>query len=483
MTDIEITTTSGEQAILAQAAIEEFELGLRGEMLRTGDEAFDEARAVYNAMIDRHPAMIVRCAGVSDVIDCVNFARANQLLVAVHGAGHNVGGFAVCDGGIVIDLSLMKGIRTDPAAGTVRAEAGLTWGELNHDLQAFGLAATGGFVSTTGIAGLTLGGGLGWLVRKHGLACDNLLSVDIVTADGRFRTASATQNQDLFWGVRGSGGNLGVVTSLLFKAHPMSTTLGGQVIHARANAREALRFWRDFAATAPEELTDGAVLLNAPPLPFVPPEAHGTPVVGIYGVCTGPIDQAEKIIQPLKEFGPPMVDILQPMPFMALQTMIDDVFPAGFHNYWKSSFLKGLNDQAIDTVLAYFDSIPSPMSAVILEHNGDGAMNRVSAEDTSFGHRDWSYNLLIVSMWDDPADTQKNIAWTREFWEAMKPYSSDRVYVNYLGDEGEDRVRAAYSTATYERLVDLKNRYDPANLFRLNQNIKPSGRRLKPGNT
>jgi len=474
MTDLQITTASGQQAVLAAAAVEEFRLGLRGELLRNSDDGYDDARAVYNAMIDRRPSLIVRCAGVADVVNSVNFARTNQLLVAVRGAGHNVGGFAVCDGGIVIDLSRMKGMRIDPSARTVRADPGLTWGELNQDLQVFGLAATGGFISTTGIGGLTLGGGLGWLVRKYGLACDNLLSVDIVTADGRLLTASSTQNQDLFWGVRGSGGNLGVVTSFEFRVHPMSTVLGGQVIHPVAKAREALQFWRDFSATAPEELTDGAVLLNAPPAPFLPVETHGTPVVGIIGVCTGPIDAAEQVIQPLRDFGPPIADLLQPMPFMASQTMIDDAFPPGYHNYWKSSFLKSLSDDAIDTVLTYFARIPSAMSAVILEHNGDGAMNRVSETDTAFGHRDWSYNILIVSMWNDPADSEKNIAWTREFWEAMKPYTTERVYVNYLGDEGEERVKAAYSAATYERLVALKNKYDPTNLFRLNQNIKPT---------
>lgn len=474
MADIRITTSTGEKAILKKTVVEEFRETLRGALILYGDDEYDESRTVHNAMIDRRPGLIVRCAGIADVINSVNFARINELLVAVRGTGHNVGGFAVCDGGIVIDLSRMKGVRVDPASQTVQAEPGLTWGELNHELQVFGLVATGGFISTTGIGGLTLGGGLGWLVRKYGLACDNLLSVDIVTADGQFLTASSTQNQDLFWGVRGSGGNLGVVTSFKFKVHPLSIALGGQVIHPVARAREVLQFWRDFTATSPEELTDGAVLLSAPPAPFLPEDVHGTPVVGIYAVCTGPIDEAEDIIRPLREFGPPMADILQPTPYMALQTMIDGAFPPGFHNYWKSSFLKGLSDDAIDTVLAYFATIPSPMSAIMLEHNGDGAMNRVGENETSFGHRDWSYNLLIVSMWEDPVESEKNITWAREFWEAMRPYTTERVYVNYLGDEGEDRVREAYSAPTYERLVALKNTYDPANLFRLNQNIKPT---------
>ena len=474
MAEIQITTSSGHKALLAETTLEEFKLGLRGELLRNSDEGYDEARTVFNAMIDRHPGLIVRCAGVADVISAVNFARTNELLVAVRGGGHNVAGSAVCDGGIVIDLSQMKGIRIDPAARKVHAESGLTWGELNHDLQAFELAATGGFVSTTGIAGLTLGGGLGWLVRKYGLACDNLLSVDIVTADGQFLTANMTQNQDLFWGVRGSGGNLGVVTSFEFKVHPLSTLMAGQVIHPLASAKATLRFWRNYAAAASEELTDGAVLLHAPPAPFLPEEAHGAPVVAVYGVYAGPIDEGEQLIQPLRKFGSPLADLFQPMPYSATQTMIDFAFPPGFHNYWKSSFLRSLSDDAIDMILTYFAKIPSPLSAVVIEHNGDGAMNRVGESETAFGHRDWSYNLLITSLWDDPADSEKNISWTREFWEAMQPFMSSGVYVNYLGDEGEDRVKAAYATSTYERLVTLKNRYDPTNLFRLNQNIKPT---------
>ena len=474
MADLRVTTTMGEETVLAEAAVEEFNDSLRGEMLRHGDEGYDEARTVFNAMIDKHPSLIVRCAGVADVINAVKFAGTNKLLVAVRGGGHNISGNAVCDSGIVIDLSQMKGMHIDPAARTVRAEPGLVWGELNHDLQAFGLAATGAFMSTTGIAGLTLGGGLGWLVRKHGLACDNLLSVDIVTADGQLLTTNVTQNQDLFWGVRGGGGNLGVVTSFEFKVHPVGTVLAGLVIHPIARAKETLQFWRDYAATAPEELTDGAVLINAPPAPFLPKEAHGTPVVSVYGVHTGPVDAGEQIIQPLREFGPPLADIFQPMPFSATQGMVDFAWPPGLYNYWKSSFLTGLSDDAIDMILTYFAMVPSPLTVVVIEHNGEGAMNRVGESETAFGHRDWSYNLLITSLWEDPADSETNITWTREFWDAMQPFTSDGVYVNYLGEEGEDRVKAAYAAPTYERLVALKNRYDPTNLFRLNQNIKPT---------
>ncbi|MCH8062226.1 MAG: FAD-binding oxidoreductase [Chloroflexi bacterium] len=474
MVDLKFTTMTGAETIVEEAAVEELKSSLRGELILPSDADYEEARTIFNAMIDKRPSLIVRCAGVADVISCVNFARANSLLVAVRGAGHNVAGTAVCDGGIVIDLSQMKGVRTDLAARTVRAEPGLTWAELNHDLQPFGLAATGGFISTTGIGGLTLGGGLGWLVRKHGLACDNLLSVDIVTADGKFLTASATENEDLFWGVRGGGGNLGVVTSFEFRVHPVGTVLSGMVVHPIARAKEVLQFWREFEATAPVELTTGAGLLMAPSAPFVPEEAWGTPVIGVFGVYTGDLDAGEQAIRPLREFGPPVVDLFQPTPYNIAQAMLDDFMPTGYHNYWKSSFLTDLTDDAIDTMIAQFAKVPSPMTVVIIEHNGGGAMNRVGASETAFGHRDMSYNFLIPSLWADPADSEKNVTWTREFWEAMQPFARDAVYVNYLDQEGDERVKAAYAAPTYDRLVTLKNKYDPTNLFRLNQNIKPT---------
>ncbi len=474
MVVLEATTLSGTNIILSDEAVEEFKNKLRGQMILPDDDGYDEARTLYNAMIDRRPALIIRCAGVSDVIDSVNFARDNNLLLAVRGAGHNVAGLATCDGGMVIDLTQMKGMRIDLAAKTVRGEPGLTWSELNHDLQGFGLAATGGFISTTGIGGLTLGGGLGWLIRQHGLACDNLTSADVVTADGQFLTASETQNQDLFWGIRGGGGNFGVVVSFEFRIHPVGTVLAGLVAHPIAKAKEALRFWRDFEATAPEEFTAGAALLTAPPAPFVPEEVHGTHVCGIVGVYNGDLDTGEKAIRPIREYGPPVVDIYQPMPYTAAQAMLDDFFPSGYRNYWKSSILRELSDDAIDTIVAHFEQVPSPMTLVIIEHNGEGAMNRVDASETAFGHRDWSYNFLITSIWADAADDEKNIAWTRGLWDAVQPFAKDEVYVNYLDEEGDDRVKEAYAPQTYERLVDLKNKYDPKNLFRRNQNIKPT---------
>jgi len=460
------------------AAIDEFEASLRGELIRPDDADYDEARQVFNVMIDRKPALIARCAGVADVISAVNFARTRNLLVAVRGGGHTVTGNAVCDGGLVIDLSGMKGIRIDPAARTVRAEPGLTWGELNHDLQAFGLGATGGYVSITGIAGLTLGGGLGWLVRKHGTASDNLLSVDMVTADGQFLTASPAQNQDLFWGVRGGGGNFGVVTSFEFQAHDVGMVLGGLLIHPLPRAKEVLRLLREHVPTVPDELTWGVLLFSVPPVPFLPPEAHGAPVVAI-GVCyAGPIETGEQVVRPFREFGPPLMDLVQPMPYSAAQTMADILWPPGFHHYWKSNFLKDLSEDAIDTMVDHFATVPSPHTVVVVDHNGGGAISRVQEDETAFAHRGWTYNFLLTSAWADPADSEKNIRWTREFWGAMQPFAANAVYVNYMDREGEDRVKAAYGPRVYERLVALKNTYDPTNFFQLNQNIKPTVHRL-----
>ncbi len=468
-----LTTREDQETVLTEATVEAFKAALRGKLMRPGDEGYDEARRVFNAMIDRHPALIVRCAGVADVIHSVNFARENQLLLAVRGGGHNVTGNAVCEGGMVIDLSGMKGMWIDPAARTVRAEPGLTWGELNHDLQVFGLGATGGYVSITGIPGLTLGGGLGWLVRKHGLALDNLLSVDIVTADGRLLKASLERNPDLFWGVRGGGGNFGVVTSFEFRVHPVGTVLGGLLIHPLSSARDVLRLLRENVDTVPDELTLGILLFKVPPVPFLPKEMHGTPVVAV-GVCySGSIEEGKRALKPIREFGQPLVDAIEPMPYSVAQTMADVLWLPGRHNYWKSSFLKDLSDGAIETIVDRFATVPSPQTVVLVDHNGGGAISRVGRDETAYAHRDLTYNFLISSEWTDPADSERNVRWTREFWEAMRPFMAEAVYVNYTSDEGEDVVKAAYSHA-HKRLVALKRKYDPTNLFRLNQNIKPT---------
>ena len=467
-----VTTHSGGK--VEDSVLKEFEASLRGEVIHAGDDGYDEARKIFNAMIDKHPGIIVQCAGVADVMSTVSFARTHDVPLAVRSVGHNVAGISLCDRGIVLDLGPMKGIRVDVAKQTVRAEPGLTWGELNHELQPFGLATAGGFISTTGVSGLTIGGGLGWLVRKHGLALDNLLSVDVVTADGKFLTASETQNSDLFWGIRGGGGNFGVATSFEFKAHPAGTVLAGLVIHPMPKAKEALRIWREYEATAPEEVTNAAMLIHAPEAPFVPKEAQGAPVVGMGGVYVGSIEAGEEALRSLREYGPPAADIFQPMPFTAAASMADFLFPRGYLNYWRSCFLKELSDGVIDTVVDFYERAPSPMTVIILEHNGDGAMSRVDENETAFGYRNWPYNFLVTSLWADPEDTDKNIHWTRELWDAMQPFFADAVYVNYLADEGEDRVRQAYPEAKYERLVELKTKYDPTNLFRMNQNIKPA---------
>jgi FAD/FMN-containing dehydrogenase len=459
--------------MIPESGLQEFRKSLRGQLLLPSQPGYEEARKIHNAMIDRRPAMIVRCAGVADVITAVKFARTNGIVVAVRGAGHNVAGTSLCDGGMVIDLSTMKGIWVRPGAHTARVEPGVTWAELAHDLQAFGLAATGGYVGTTGVAGLTVGGGLGWMVRKHGLALDNLLSADVVTAEGQLLTADSAEHPELFWGIRGGGGNFGIVTSFEFKVHPAGTVLAGLVLHPASRIREALRFWREYESTAPEEMTNGALLFTAPaglPLPDV---LRGGPIVGMGGVWVGPLDAGERALRPLREFGPPAADIYQPMPYSAAQTMADFLWPKGSYNYWKSSYLKSLSDGAIDTLVDFYARAPSPRTVIVLEHNGDGAMSRVPEEVTAFGHRNWSYNLLVTTIWTDAVDTDANVRWTRELWTAMKPFLADAAYVNYLGEVDEEGVRAAYGRK-YDRLTALKEKYDPTNFFRMNQNIRPA---------
>jgi FAD/FMN-containing dehydrogenase len=458
--------------MIAESALQALHGSLRGQLVLAKDPEYDQARRIHNAMIDRRPAAIVRCAGVADVVAAVNFARENKLVVAVRGAGHNVAGTSLCDGGIVIDLSRMKGIRVDRVRSTVRVEAGATWADVNQELQVFGLAATGGYVGTTGVSGLTLGGGLGWMVRKHGLALDNLLSVDLVTADGRVLTASGAEHEDLFWGLRGGGGNFGIVTSFEFRVHPAGTVWAGLTMHPLSRARDVLRFWREYERTAPEEVTNGALLFHPPAELPLPDILHQLGIVGVGGVYCGALDTGERVLRPLREFGPPTADTFDRIPYSRAQVMADFLWPAGFLSYWKSSYFEALSDAAIDVMLARFATVPSRRTVVVLEHNGDGAMDRVDESETAFGHRRWPYNLLVMSTWDRTADSDANIRWTREFFDAMHPHIADGVYVNYLGDEGQDRVRAAYG-AKYERLVALKNKYDPTNFFRMNQNIRP----------
>lgn len=459
------TTASAPQADFPEAS--ELRARLRGTLTTPADPAYDQARRVWNGMIDRRPALIARCAGAADVIRAVEFARERGLPLAVRGGGHNVAGNAVCDGGLVIDLRDLKAIRVDPVHRTARAEGGVTWGEFDRETQAFGLATTGGVVSTTGIAGLTLGGGIGWLARSYGLACDNLVSVDLVTADGQLRTVSAEEHADLFWGLRGGGGNFGVATALEFRLHPVGPVLGGLRIHPFGDARDLFRLYRDLTADAPSELTCYFVLTSAP---------DGTPVAAVAVCYRGSPEEGERLMRPLRSFGAALVDGIAPMPYTALQTMLDGSYPTGLLNYWKSGFLAELSDAAIDTILAQAAERPTPLCHLAIEHLG-GAIARTDAQDTAFAHRDRCYNLLCLGMTADPAEAGACTTWARRVWQAVQPFASGAVYVNYLGteaEEGPERVKSAYGAGKYDRLASLKAKYDPGNLFRMNQNIRPS---------
>jgi FAD/FMN-containing dehydrogenase len=460
-----------ESFMFSDASVQQFRASLRGQLILPGDLAYDEARKIHNAMIDKKPALIVRCAGAADVIACIEFARKSSVTVSVRAGGHNVAGTSLCDG-LVIDLTSMKSVDVNPAARTVRVGGGATWQDVNHELQVFGLAAAGGYVGTTGVGGLTLGGGLGWMVRKHGLALDNLRSADIVTADGRLLTASAEQNADLFWAIRGGGGNFGVVTSFEFKVHQAGTVLAGMVLHPAIIGAELLRFWRDYERTAPEEISNGAVFFTPPPELPVPDAIRARPTIGVGGVYLGSLEAAERDLRSLREFGSPAADLFQPMPYSAAQSMADFVWPRGLHGYWKSSFMNAFSDAAIDTILSHYAKAPSRHTVIVLEHDGDGAMDRVPAEATAFGHRNFTYNLVVTTQWEAPSETHANIEWTKEFWAALKPFLANASYVNYIDDEGEEGVRMSYG-AKLHRLAALKTKYDPTNFFHVNQNIKP----------
>jgi FAD binding domain/Berberine and berberine like len=437
---------------------------LRGDLLCPGDEHYDSARTIHNGMIDRRPALIVRCVGVADVMAAVTFARSNNLVVAVRGGGHGVPGFAVCDGGLMIDLTRMKAVRVDPVGRTARAEGGATWGDFDHETQAFGLATTGGIARPTGIAGLTLGGGHGYLMRTHGLACDNLLSVDVVTADGRLLTASATEHADLFWAVRGGGGNFGVVTAFEYRLYPVSQILGGLLIYPITHAKDVFRFYRDFTRTAPEALGS---LCNLATLP------DGTPAAVILLGYNGSVEDGERLLRPLRECAPLLADQVGLMPYIALQSIVENFNPPGLRNYWKSNYLQELSDGAIEVLVDHYRTVPAPHTHVVIEHLG-GAVSRVGADETAVDHREALYNFLIVGMWTDAAMDTQVIGWVRDLWSALQPFSSGGLYVNYEAEHDMGRVRAAYSPAKYARLVAVKTAYDPTNLFRLNQNIPPA---------
>jgi FAD/FMN-containing dehydrogenase len=440
--------------------------GMRGAVLLPNDIGYDEARKVWNGMIDRHPALIARCAGVADVIAAVRFAREHDLPIAVRGGGHNVAGSAVADGALVVDLSSMRGIRVDPVARTARVEGGATWADLDHETLAFGLATTGGQISMTGVGGLTLGGGVGWLMRRHGLSCDNLLSADVVTADGRLLTASATEHADLFWALRGGGGNFGVVTAFEFQLHPVpSSFLAGPILYPLEAGREVLRFYREVAPTLPDDAICFLAMMTSP---------EGNKVVALLPAYFGPPETGAEVLQPLRDFGAPLADLVGPVVYRDLQTLSDPSFPAGLRNYWKAGVVQKLTDDTIEALVDAFAQAPSARDIVLFEQMG-GAVGRVGVRDTAFAHRSAPYNAVIVSIWDTAADDAANIAWTRSMWSALEPSTAGAVYVNYLGTldlEGGNRIRGAYGP-NYERLVEVKRAYDPDNRFRSNQNISP----------
>lgn len=457
-------------------SVERLKSRLHGELCFPGESGYEQARSIWNGMIDRRPAMVVRCAGVDDVIAAVNFARDHELLLSVRGGGHNVAGNAVGEGGVMVDLSLMRAIEVDPDRRIARVEPGSNWGDVDQETQPFGLAVPGGIVSATGVAGLTLGGGFGWISRKYGLTSDSLLSADVVTADGRVLKASSTQNADLFWAIRGGGGNFGIVTSFEFRLHPVGPeVIAGLIFYPLEDAREVLEFYQEFTAQAPDELGTLAVLRIAPPAPFLPKQVHGQPVIAI-GVCyAGSIEDGEAAVRPLKEFGSPLVDLVVPRPFAAFQTILDSASPSGRRYYWKSEYLTELSEDACQTLIDNAANLSSPMTAVLVFQLG-GAISRMSEQETAAGNRDAAYVLNIQTAWEDPEQTHKHIEWTRTFWREMQPFASGGVYVNFLSEaEGEARIWAAYRD-NFERLVELKNKYDPTNLFRVNQNIKPIAR-------
>jgi FAD/FMN-containing dehydrogenase len=466
MPDLRVMTTEGTDIMLSEATVQGFKTSLRGPLLCPGDAGYEDARKVWNANVDKRPALIACCAGGADVITAVNFARTNHVLVSVRGGGHNIPGNCVCQGGLVIDLSRMRGIRVDPIRRTARAEGGVKWGEFDHETQAFGLATPGGTDADTGIAGLTLGGGIGWLSGKYGLACDNLIAADIVTADGQFRHVNASEHPDLLWGLRGGGGNFGVVTSFAYQLHPVGPlVLAGIVFYPFAQAREFLQFYRDFSRQIPDELNTIGGLGTA----------HDGAKVGVMAVCySGSLEEGERVLRPVREFGPPLADHIQAMPYTAAQKLLAPLAPAGRHYYIKSHFIQDISDGAIDTMLAHFATVTSPLSAMIFQQLGNAA-SRVPSGDTAFGHRDAGYEWATISAWLDPAESARHIQWTREFSQAMRPFTKG-FYVNQVGteaEEGADLIREAFG-ANYQRLVDLKRQYDPTNLFRHNQNITPT---------
>jgi FAD/FMN-containing dehydrogenase len=453
--------------ILSNELLRDLGASFHGDIIVPGTDAYEVARKVWNGMIDRRPACIARCKSVADVQAALRFARDNDLAVAVRGGGHNAAGLAVCDGGLVIDLGGMRDVVVDPKQRIARAGGGATWGDFDRATAEHGLATTGGAVSTTGIAGLTLGGGLGWLMRSYGMTCDNLVGAEVVTADGQVVRASATENPDLFWGLRGGGGNFGIVTTFEYALHPVSTIFGGMLLYPLASARDVLRVYREVTMSAPDALTVFAAMMHAP---------DGTPVIALVICYNGAADEGERAIKAFRDFATPIAGEVGPMPYTALQSMLDAGFPEGLQVHWRSEFVQSIPDALIDAAVSAFERVPSPLSALMFEQFG-GAVKRVPRDATAFDQRDADYNLVIVSRWTDPADADPNVRWARATSEAAQAFTNGRVYVNYIGaGEAPDRVRASFGADKFDRLAKIKRKYDPTNVFRLNQNIPPSER-------
>ena len=474
MATVSARTLQDNETVVEADAIETLEERLRGPLLTDGDDGYDEARTIWNAMIDKRPALVARCTGAADVMRAVDFAREQGLLLSVRGGGHNVAGKAVCEGGLMIDLSPMDGVRVDPESRTARVGAGATMADLDHETQAFGLATTGGIVSSTGVAGLTLGGGLGYLARKHGLVHDNLISVDVVTADGELVRASEDRNSDLFWGMRGGGGNLGIATSFEFDLHEVGPRmLSVRLVYALEAAPAVLRFYRDFMAEAPDEVQVYAALLMGSPEYGLPEPLHGETLLAIGGLYAGDVEEGKEVFRPLLEFGDPIGDLTGPLSYTAHQKRLDGLYREGHRNYWKSGFYDELSDGFVEAVMEHADPLPSPYTTVFWEWMG-GAIEDASPDATAFPHRDAAFSFTVAPKWEDPARDEEMVGWAREFHEAVQPYATDGVYVNYLDRDEGDRVSSAFGDR-YERLVELKNRWDPDNLFRMNQNVEPTG--------
>jgi FAD/FMN-containing dehydrogenase len=444
----------------------------RGEIIQPGDAAYDNARKVYNGMIDKLPRLIARCVDVADVMAAVEYGRENNLLTAIRGGSHNAGGLGTCDDGLVIDLSHMKGVRVDPAARAARVEAGCTWGDVDHATHAFGMATPSGFISTTGVAGLTLGGGIGYLTRRFGLTIDNLLGVDVVLADGRFVTANEKENPDLFWAVRGGGGNFGVVTSFLFRLHAVKTVYAGPTFWPLEQTTEVMKAYREFILKAPEEVNGFLAFLTIPPAPMFPATLHNKKVCGIMWCCTAPAGEAEKALKPMRAVGKPLLDHVGELPFPAVQSLFDPLYPPGLQQYWRADFVKELSDEAIARHVEHGAKLPTMLSTMHI-YAIDGAAQRVGKNDTAFSYRDANWAQVIVGVDPEPTNKDQIAKWCKDYFDALHPYSAGGAYVNFMMEEGQERVKAAFR-GNYDRLAAIKKKYDPTNFFRVNQNIRPA---------